>query len=147
MGTDTAGPENDHAHGGFGMPPENDAGGRPVDHVLLGSLVGAAMDGCVSCQDPLLTLLVEDPVTTSRVIELACIATQRAFGGLPASMTEDDVPGLSHPAFRRAARAGLDGANDALFATVGAMSPGDRRGAANTAIDTLAGFLGLAGPH
>ncbi|MFE2867140.1 hypothetical protein [Embleya sp. NPDC059259] len=48
-----------------------------------------------------------------------------------------------------AARAGLDGANDVMFATVTAMSPDDRRGAANTAIDTLAGVLGMgmAGPH
>ncbi|MFI1583661.1 hypothetical protein [Embleya sp. NPDC020630] len=64
-----------------------------------------------------------------------------------AAMTDDDAPGLSHPAFRRASGAGLDGANDVLFTTVGAMSSGDRRGAANTAIDTLAGFPGPAGPH
>ncbi|GCD99258.1 hypothetical protein [Embleya hyalina] len=62
-------------------------------------------------------------------------------------MTDDNAPGMSHPAFCRAARAGLDGANDVLFTTVDAMSSTDRRGAANTALDTLTGFLGLAGPH
>jgi hypothetical protein len=105
-----------HDHAGFEIPATL-AGplGRPVDHDLLGRFVGAGFDGCTSCQDALLTLMVEDPDTTARLVELACVATHGALGGLPASMTDDDAPGLAAPEFRRLARAGLDGANDAWW--------------------------------
>lgn len=135
-------PEETHAHEGFEIPADTaDPLGRPVDHTLLGELVGCAMDGCTTCQDPLLTLLVEDAATTARLVELACIATHSAFGGLPASMTDDGVPGPSSAEFRRLARAGLDGANDAMFATCERMPPTERRSAANTALDTLVGLI------
>ncbi|MGA4954088.1 hypothetical protein [Streptomyces lydicamycinicus] len=136
--------ESAHDHKVFEIPGDyQDPNGRPVDHKLLGSLVGAAFEGCASCQDPLLTLLVEDPTTTARLVELACVSTQSMLGGLPASMTDDGVSGASSPEFRRLARAGLNGANDAMFRACEQMSPADRRSATNTALDTLVGILAV----
>jgi hypothetical protein len=136
-------PEPDaHRHEDFEIPTDfADPGGRPVDHALLGQLVGTAFDGCTTCQDPLLTLLVEDPATTARLVELACVATHSVLGGLPASMTDDDVPGQTAPEFRRLARAGLDGANDTMFVACGELPTAGRRAAANTALDILIGHL------
>lgn len=138
--------QSDHQHADFEIPDTAaDPAGRPVDHDLLGRLVGAAFDGCTSCQDAHLTLAVEDAATTARLVELACVATQAAFGGLPASMTNDTAPGPSSPEFRRLARAGLDGANDAMWTACAAMNPTQRRAAANTALDTLIGHLSVGG--
>ena len=135
-----------HAHEGFEIPDDfQDPGGRAVDHAMLGSLLGAAMDGCTSCQDPLLTLLVEDPDTTARLVELSCVATHGMLGGLPSSMTDPTVPGPSSPEFRRLAAAGLDGANDAMWQACKDMSPTERRAAANTALDQLVGIM-ASGP-
>ncbi|MEV4928065.1 hypothetical protein [Streptomyces roseoverticillatus] len=136
--------ESAHAHEGFEIPDDFEhPGGRRIDNKLLGSLTGAAFDGCTSCQDPLLTLLVEDPVTTARLVELACVGAQSMFGGLPPSMTDDGVPGESSPEFRRLARAGLDGSNDAMFEECERMSPAERRAAANTALDTVIGQMAM----
>lgn len=137
----------DHDHGGFEIPDDfADPGGRQVDHKLLGSLIGAAMDRCLSCQDITTTLLVEDPVTTARLVELAAVSVQGAFGGLPRSMTDDGVPGPAAPEFRRLARLGLDGGNDAMFAECDRMTPAERREAANTALDfVVASVSGLMG--
>ncbi|MBT2468369.1 hypothetical protein J7E97_10880 [Streptomyces sp. ISL-66] len=44
------------------------------------------------------------------------MAVHQTNDGLPASMTEDDAGGTASPEFTRLARAGLDGANDAMFA-------------------------------
>lgn len=135
-----------HAHEGFEIPDDfQDPGGRPVDHKMLGELIGAAYDGCTSCQDLLLTLLVEDPTTTARLVELACVSAHGMFGGLPASMTEEGVPGTSSPEFRRMARAGLDGENAAMFQVCEQMSPTERRAAANTALDTVIGQIAMGG--
>ncbi|MCY0939717.1 hypothetical protein [Streptomyces sp. H34-S4] len=65
---------------------------RRIDNRLLGQVVGTAMDGCTSCQGPLLTLLAEDAATTAHVVELACIAVHQTYDGLPASMTTDIPP-------------------------------------------------------
>lgn len=140
-----SGPDSDpHAHAGFEIPGDyQDPGGRPVDHDMLGRLVGAAFDGCTSCQDPLLTLLVEDPATTARLVELTCVLTHSLLGGLPESMTDPDVPGQSTPEFRRLAAASLDGANDAMRQVCAAMTPTERRAAVNTGLDTLVGFMGV----
>jgi hypothetical protein len=137
-------PEETHEHGGFPVPPET-AYGHPVDHRLLGLLMGAAFDRCLSCQDTSTTLLVEDPVTTTRLVELACIGVHQQFGGLPSSLTDDDAGGPTHPAFKRLARAGLDGNNDAMFEACRAMATDDRRGAANTALDLLVGQMTMQG--
>ncbi|MFE9413901.1 hypothetical protein ACFYN0_34725 [Streptomyces sp. NPDC006704] len=135
-----------HAHQGFEIPDDfQDLGGRPVDHAMLGELIGAAYDGCTSCQDPLLTLLVEDPTTTARLVELACVSTHAMLGGLPASMTHEGVPGPSNAEFRRMARAGLNGENAAMFRACEQMSPTERRAAANTALDTVVGQLAMGG--
>lgn len=139
---------SDHTHAGFGMPVGyTDPLGRPVAHELLGQFVGAAFDGCTSCQDGLLTLLAGDSTTAARLVELACVAIHAAFGGLPASMTDPGEPGPASAEFRRLARAGVDGANDALARECERMSAGQRRAAANTAADVLVGqlHLGAAG--
>jgi hypothetical protein len=65
----------------------------PVDNTMLGQFVGAPFDGCTSCQDALLTLMVEDLTTTTRLVELACVSTHAALGGLPANMTDEQAPG------------------------------------------------------
>lgn len=101
--------DHDHA-AGFKVEGYTDPAGRRVDHALLSRVVGAAVDGCASCQDEALTRL-------------------------------DDAPGLSSPEFRRLARAGLDGANTEMFAACKAMTPTQRRAAANTALDNLVGHL------
>lgn len=133
-----------HHHEGFELPPGyTDPQGRPVNHDLLSQFVGAAFDGCTSCQDPLLTLLTEDPTTTARLVELACLSIHDAFGGLPASMTDPGAPGPSSPEFRQLARTGLDGANDALMRECENFTPTQRRAAANTAADTVIGQLPL----
>ncbi|RGD55407.1 hypothetical protein DR950_41835 [Kitasatospora xanthocidica] len=138
----------EHEHEGFEIPDDyRDPGGRPVDHKLLGQLLGAAMDGCLSCQDVLTTLLVEDPVTTARLVELACVSVHGAMGGLPGAMTDDGVPGPAAPEFRRLARLGLDGGNAEMFAACEGMSTTGRREAANTALDFLvAAVSGVMGP-
>ena len=136
----------DHQHAGFEIPTDyTDPAGRTINHDLLGQFIGAAYDRCTSCQDAHLTLMVEDAATTARLVELACVATASAFGGLPASMTDDAAPGPSSPEFRRLARAGLDGNNDTMFAECAAMTITQRRAAANTAAGTLVGHLSLGG--
>jgi hypothetical protein len=139
-------PEHDHA--GFEFPPGYaDPLGRPVDYELLGRFVGAAFDGCAPCQDALLARMVQDAVTTARLVELACVATQGALGGLPAGLTQDGVPGLAGPELRRLARAGLDGANDELFRVCEEMTAAQRRAAADSAADLLIGLLATGGPE
>jgi hypothetical protein len=137
----------EHQHAGFELPAGYvDPEARPVDHELLGRLVGAAFDGCGPCQDALLDRMAQDPVTTARLVELACVATQGALGGLPASLTHDDVPGLAGPEFRRLARAGLDGANAELFRACEQLTAAERRAAADSAADLLVGLLATGGP-
>lgn len=134
----------EHTHAGFEIPEDfEDPEGRPVDHKLLSALVGAAFDGCLSCQDPLLTLLVEDPATTARLVELACIIVQNLFGGLPASMTYPghDPSNAFSVEFRRLAYEGLDGAHEAMGQMCAAMPVVNRRAAANTALNQVVGGL------
>jgi len=119
-----------------------DPHGRPIDIAALGRFIGAAFDGCTTCQDPELTLIVDDPPTCARLIELACVAIHGVAGGLPRSMLDPEVPGLASPEFRALATAGLDEANDAMFAACAAMTPEARRAAANSAADLLVGVMG-----
>lgn len=123
-----------------------DPGGRPVDMKLLAAFVGAAFDGCPTCQDAELTKLIQDPVTTARLVELACVATQAAVGGLPRNLTDRRAPGLTSQAFRTLARAGLDGRNDAMFTACEGLSIPRRREAANDAADILVGHMAIGGP-
>jgi hypothetical protein len=136
-----------HAHDDFAVPADTpDPSGRPVDYPLLGKVVGAAMDGCASCQAGLLPLLGEDAVTTARLVEIACGVVHGTLGGLPDMMLEPgDAPGQVAPEFRCLARAGLDGANDALYTTAGQLTPGQRGKAVSEALDLLVGHLSLSG--
>jgi hypothetical protein len=134
----TTPPTDEHEHEPFDAIDDPD--GRPVDGALLGRFIGVAYDGCVTCQDPLLTLLVEDAATTARLVEVACVTTGEILGGLPSSMLPGG-PGPASEPFRRLAAAGTDGNREALFTATAAMSTGERRAAANTAADTIIGFM------
>lgn len=129
-----------HGHEGFEVPFDDPAG-RPVDEQLLGEFIGAAFDGCASCQDALLTLIVESPPTAARLVELACITAETSLGGVPSSLTDPDAPGMASQEFRQLARIGADGNNDRLFAACAEMTPVQRRAAVNTAADILIGHL------
>ncbi|WP_029901384.1 hypothetical protein [Nocardia brasiliensis] len=84
-------------------------------------------------------MLVQDAPTTARLVELARIAMHSALGGLPPALL-DPRPGVAAPEFRRP-RAGLDGEDTAMFALCQAMTPEQRRTAANSAADLLIGQL------
>jgi hypothetical protein len=134
-----------HEHEVFPFPAEARhpaPGEATIDFELIGSLVGVAFDGCTTCQDPLLTLLVEDAASTTRLVELACVATAAQLGGLPPSMHDvDHSGGLTPMPFRRLAGAGLDGQAAAMYRVAEEMSVQDRRVAANCALDTLVGMM------
>ncbi|WP_433678796.1 hypothetical protein [Nocardia sp. CA-119907] len=49
-----------------------------MDTTLPGKLVGAVFDGCLSCQEALLTLLAEGTPTTAQLVELACVAVRES---------------------------------------------------------------------
>jgi hypothetical protein len=133
-----------HEHAGFELPPgQLDPLGRPVNHDLLGRFTGAAFDGCAPCQDALMAQMIQDPATTTRLVELACVATAGVLRGIPPSMTDPDAPGVASQEFRRLARAGADGA---MLAACEGMTPEQRRAAASTAADILIGHLMLGGP-
>lgn len=134
---------NAHEHG-LDIPNDDipHPTGREFNYPLISDLVGAALDGCTSCQDPLLTLLLEDSDSVARLVELACVATQETIGGLTPSMYDQSAPGLSSREFRRLANAGAGGQNEAMFALAATMNTEERRAAVNTALDTLAGILG-----
>jgi hypothetical protein len=136
------GPEKqDHNHGrGF----DHDTrmyGTAMVDGGLLANLMGAAVDGCATCQGQLITLLTQDAATTTRVVELACVAIQETFGGLPPNVLDEDPSGMTAPEFQLLARTGLDGENEAMWQECTRMTPEQRRNAANTALDLLAGMI------
>jgi len=133
----------DHQHD-FPIPSDyQDPAGRPVDMELLGAFIGAAYDGCTTCQDAEMTRLVTDPATTARLVELACVAIQASLGGLPRNMTDRKAPGMTSQSFRALARAGLDGRNDAMFQACAAMGVPRRREAANDAADLLVGQIAM----
>ncbi len=117
--------------------------GRTVDVELLDSFVGATVDGCFACQLVLMDDLVADPVSTARLVELACISLDRVMGGLPGSALYDHEPGPASLEFRRLARAGLyDGG--AVYRECEYMTLAERRAAAYTAVDTLVAAVNMA---
>ncbi|GGM63965.1 hypothetical protein GCM10012275_38160 [Longimycelium tulufanense] len=120
-------------------PPGPD--GQQINYDLIGELIGAAFDGCTSCQDVAITLVVEDAATCARLVELACVAVAGTLGGLPANLTSNRAPGLASPHFRRLARVGFDGHNHRLYVECAQMIPSRRRDAANTAVDLLVGIM------
>lgn len=126
--------------------PENyvDPNGREgVDIALLSRFMGAAFDACTTCQDAELTLIVSDPPTCARLVELACTDMAAQFGGLPASVLNPSAPSVLSREFRELAQAGVDGNNDALHAACAAMKPTQRRKAANDAADRLVASISL----
>lgn len=140
------GSPTDHHHDTFAVPEGYvDPLGRPVDTALLGQFVGAAFDGCTSCQDPLLTLMTTDPVTVGRLVELACQVVHDVLGGLPPNMLDPAVRGVAAPEFRELAAVGSDGQLGALHARCAAMTGVQRRAAANSAADLLVGYLSMGG--
>ena len=136
-----------HDHGKGFSPVVEDFAGQPVNGGLLTELMGASLDGCTSCQDPLLTLLSEDPVTTARLVNVACVAVQGLMGGLPKGLLDPaDPSAMASQEFRRLARAGADVDDEAVLASemwkvTSTMTPSERRAAANSALDLLAGML------
>lgn len=136
-----------HRHEGFEIPDDMPPGfeaqaGRPVDRGLISAFVAAVVDGCTSCQSAYLPRLVEDPATTYLLVAVACVTAQTMFGGLPASMYDEDGPGgLSSPEFWRLARAGLDEAHGAAVRVCELMTNQQRQAAVDTAADQLVGYL------
>lgn len=130
--------EHDHA---LGMEETADQLGRPVDIRLLNDFMGAAFDGCRPCQETKMPLIAADPVTCARLVEVACVAVNARFGGLPASLTDQDAYGQASPQFRTLAASGIGGENEAMFALCASMSPDDRRAAAESAADIVVGEL------
>jgi hypothetical protein len=57
--------------------------GLRVDGELLGRFIGAGFHGCAGCRNALLPMLADDPATTVRLVEPACVAIHHAFAGLP----------------------------------------------------------------
>jgi hypothetical protein len=134
----------DHHHVEIEIPAHYvDPAGRPVDHCLLGQFVGALFDDCGSCGEALLALLGEDPVTTARLVELACICTRDMIGGLPETLTDAQVPSAIALGFRALAHTGLDGGNAAMFEQCARMNPAQRRAAAASAAALLIRQLSL----
>jgi hypothetical protein len=131
----------------FPVPPGyRDPEGRQVDDALLGQLVGAAWDGCGPCQAQHLAALAEDHASTAHLVELACVGTMAAVGGLPRDMTDDEAPGMASPEFRRLARAGVGGRNEWMFRESAQMPVAERLRAANSALDIIVGYMALGGP-
>ncbi|AWN32621.1 hypothetical protein DKG71_42335 (plasmid) [Streptomyces sp. NEAU-S7GS2] len=118
-------------------------GGWQADSKLFEDVTGAAFERCASCQDAALTLLVEDAVTTARLVELACGAIINVEGNMPASQIDPDAPGAASPEFRRLARAGLGKTSDGMYRECAQMTATERRAAANTALDTLVGYAAI----
>ncbi len=117
--------------------------GCQADSRLFEEVTGAAFAACASCQDAALTLLVEDPVTTARLVELACGAIIRAEGDMLADQLDPDSAAVSSLEFRRLARAGLGRTTDGVYRECAQMTPAQRRAAANTVLDTLIGYAAI----
>lgn len=131
-----------HDHGKGFDHDDRVYGGNPVDGGLLAELMGASLDGCTTCQDILITLTTQDAATTTRLVELACVAVQTVLGGLPPNLTGDAADdGVTAPAFQLLARTGIDGENDEMWRTCTQMIPEQRREAVNTALNLLSGLL------
>lgn len=135
----------EHNHDTLLIPPElEDPDGRPVDHELLGRLLGACFDTCTACADPLMDRCVADVATCARLVELACLSVAEVIGGVPAILTNKDAPGPASPEFRELADAGAEGNNKAMWQLCGQMIPEQRRAALDTALNLLTASIRLA---
>lgn len=132
---------NDHSHMQFQLDVPQDSRALPIDYRLLSRLINAAFDMCQACQDDLVRHISLDGPTTARLVELACVAVNEVWGGLPPDFTKDDTESMASPEFRKLARVGSNGHNDAMYAECGKMTPAERK----TAIESSAAIL--AGGH
>jgi hypothetical protein len=136
--------QEEHAHRGWTLEAVPQPAGWQADSTLFEAVTGAVFEGCVSCQDASLTLLIEDAVTTARVAELACGAIINVEGHLPPSHTDPDLPDqASSPEFRRLAGAAQGKTTDGMYHACERMTPTERRAAVNTALDIIAGYAAL----
>lgn len=133
-------------HTGFAAPDEpGDRFGRPGEHVngdLLGELAASAYDGCGPCQRRRLDEAQDDPLTATRLVELAGVAVAGMAGGLPAGMiAETGLSTFSAP-FRAALRAGVDQEDhQQMYAVVAGLDRAQRRAALEDALDMLTGVM------
>jgi len=130
---------DDHSHLLFQLDVPEDSRGFPIDYRLLSRLINAAFDMCQACQDDLVTRISLDGPSTAGLVELACVAVNEVWGGLPPDFTQDDRESMASPEFRRLARTGSDGHNDAMFAECGKMTPTERKAAIESSAAILAG--------
>lgn len=107
-------------------------------------MAGAAIDGRGSCQEPLLTLPVEETASVVRLVELSCVGIVNLLGSLPPETTDDDEPGPCGSEFHQPARM-VPGSHAVVFTTCEEMAPAQRRSAVSTALDTLVGHLAPSG--
>lgn len=107
----------------------------------LDALVGAAFDGCATCQDAQLTLVVDDPPAVARLVEVTCGAVHGIFGGLPHDMITPGAAGPTSDEFRTLASIGADDNNVAMYERAAQMNATERRAATNTALDIMVGLL------
>lgn len=110
-----------------------------VDAQLLGSLVGAAAEGCAACRSRLLDRLVGEAATWARLIEWACESRADERGRLPREMTEQAAPGSEGEAFRMLARSFLSLGANRRYGEWAAMTVPERHAAARTALRYLTG--------
>ncbi len=135
-----------HTHDGFEMPPESGARfgtDRDVDVATLSALVGAAFDRCGPCQTQRLDDVQGDPLTVTRLVELAAVTVQGMAGGIPQRMLTVDGPTTYTDPFRELVRAGVDARDDHrdMYAKALAMTDEQRRQAADDAMDLLIGYM------
>jgi hypothetical protein len=133
-------------HSGFTMPDEPadrfSVAGATVNGGALGSLVGAAFDGCRPCQNHWLDVLQEDPITGTRLVEVAAVGVQGAIGGIPEVMHTSSPTSQFTTPFRQLVRAGLDTEDHCEMYELMVMMPvAERRLALNDALDVIAGYL------
>lgn len=129
--------EHDHTEG-LHDAPMTDPRGQTIDQGLIVRFMGACIDGCDLCQAALLAQFETDATATARVVELACIATQHMFDGLPENMTDPDCDTTAVPvAFRRITAAGLDGNTVRMYQLAESLTGEERREAVEAAARIL----------
>ncbi len=136
-------------HPGFDVAPEPGyrfGTDRPIDGPGMGALIGAAFDGCRPCQVRWLDALQSDPLTTTRLVELAAVSVHGTLGGVPDRMTATGPSSLSEP-FRALVRAGVDAGDNhrPMFAAAQQLDDAGRRAALNDAVDMLVGYMTMGG--
>lgn len=131
-------PDN-HSHMLFQLDVPDDSQSVSIDYRLLSRLVNVAFDMCHACQDDLVTRISLDGPSTARLVELACVAINEVWGGIPPDFTQDDEESMASPEFRLLARTGSGGHNDAMYAECRKMTPAERKAAIESSAAILAG--------